>query len=194
MCCRWVVEKHNNNNIYCCLGMFAARITSRIVLANATRQTLSGVAKRHLRVGSPLIAPIRPTQLFTPVQRYSTQYHIADLTPEDYHKVADKTFDSMVERLETIGDEIDMDEYDIEYSQGVMTLKLGEHGTYVLNKQPPNRQIWFSSPKSGPKRFDYDLKSGKWFYPRDNHTLNELFNEELSEILKQDIDLFEAEE
>ena len=29
---------------------------------------------------------------------------------------------------------------------GVVTLKLGEHGTYVLNKQPPNRQIWLSSP------------------------------------------------
>jgi frataxin len=29
---------------------------------------------------------------------------------------------------------------------GVVTLRLGVHGTYVLNKQPPNRQIWLSSP------------------------------------------------
>lgn len=28
----------------------------------------------------------------------------------------------------------------------VLTLKLGELGTYVLNKQTPNRQIWLSSP------------------------------------------------
>lgn len=29
---------------------------------------------------------------------------------------------------------------------GVLTLKLGSHGTYVINKQPPNKQIWLSSP------------------------------------------------
>jgi len=29
---------------------------------------------------------------------------------------------------------------------GVLTLKLGEHGTYIINKQPPNKQIWLSSP------------------------------------------------
>lgn len=29
---------------------------------------------------------------------------------------------------------------------GVLTLKLGLHGTYVINKQPPNKQIWLSSP------------------------------------------------
>lgn len=28
----------------------------------------------------------------------------------------------------------------------VLTLKLGALGTYVLNKQTPNRQIWLSSP------------------------------------------------
>lgn len=30
--------------------------------------------------------------------------------------------------------------------QGVLTLKLGEQGTYVINKQGPNQQIWLSSP------------------------------------------------
>jgi frataxin len=29
---------------------------------------------------------------------------------------------------------------------GVITLDLGQHGTYVINKQPPNKQIWLSSP------------------------------------------------
>lgn len=29
---------------------------------------------------------------------------------------------------------------------GVLTVKLGRHGTYVINKQTPNRQIWLSSP------------------------------------------------
>lgn len=29
---------------------------------------------------------------------------------------------------------------------GVLTVRLGDRGTYVLNKQPPNKQIWLSSP------------------------------------------------
>lgn len=29
---------------------------------------------------------------------------------------------------------------------GVLTVGLGTHGTYVLNKQAPNREIWWSSP------------------------------------------------
>ncbi|KAL8627167.1 hypothetical protein Q9189_007125 [Teloschistes chrysophthalmus] len=40
---------------------------------------------------------------------------------------------------------------------GVLTLAFPPIGTYVLNKQPPNKQIWLSSPKSGPKRYDYVL-------------------------------------
>ena len=35
--------------------------------------------------------------------------------------------------------------------QGVLTLKLGKLGTYVINKQAPNHQIWMSSPvRCGP--------------------------------------------
>lgn len=30
--------------------------------------------------------------------------------------------------------------------QGVMTLTLGGLGTYVINKQGPNQEIWMSSP------------------------------------------------
>ena len=54
----------------------------------------------------------------------------------------------------------------------------------MLNKQPPNRQIWLSSPVSGPKRYDWvtqgqDVKSGKWLYSRDGSSLTELLEGEL---------------
>ena len=40
-------------------------------------------------------------------------------------------------------------------ADGVLTVNLGgEQGIYVINKQTPNRQIWLSSPLSGPKRLD----------------------------------------
>lgn len=79
-----------------------------------------------------------------------------------------------------------------------MTLNTPQ-GTYVLNKQPPNQQIWISSPISGPKRYDWvlsrgegqhqkegsemdvegDLRGGEWVYLRDGSTLSELLKREL---------------
>jgi frataxin len=62
-------------------------------------------------------------------------------------------------------------------------------GTYVINKQPPNKQIWLSSPISGPKRYDYvgsdeNQRVGggggeEWVYLRDGSSLTELLREEL---------------
>jgi frataxin len=73
---------------------------------------------------------------------------------------------------------------------GVLTLSFPPNGTYVINKQPPNKQIWLSSPKTGPKRFDYvmlsegqDAKEGTgradWVYLRDGSTLTELLQAEI---------------
>ena len=39
-----------------------------------------------------------------------------------------------------------------------MSLKVaypGGHKIWVINKQAPNKQIWWSSPISGPLRFEY---------------------------------------
>lgn len=44
---------------------------------------------------------------------------------------------------------------------------------------------------SGPKRYDYDTASGKWFYARDNHTIDEVLNIELSDILGIDVKLLD---
>jgi frataxin len=76
---------------------------------------------------------------------------------------------------------------------GVLNVTVPGIGTYVLNKQPPNRQIWLSSPISGPKRYDWVLRGdamdekegtreyvgGQWIYLRDGSNLTTLLNEEL---------------
>lgn len=69
-----------------------------------------------------------------------------------------------------------------------MTVKIPNVGTYVLNKQPPNKQIWLASPVTGPKRYDYvisesqgqkqDTGKGEWVYLRDGSTLSELLLQE----------------
>eukprot|EP00873_Tetraselmis_striata_P037487 jgi/Tetstr1/457751/TSEL_044296.t1 len=70
---------------------------------------------------------------------------------------------------------------DVEYGQGVLTIKLGAKGTFVLNKQTPNKQIWLSSPVSGP--FRYDFVGGEWIYNRDGHSLHKKLSEELQNLV-----------
>jgi len=118
-------------------------------------------------------------------------YTASDLDIQVYHKISDEIMERMVEYLEALVDEVDTPGYDVEYVQGVLTLNLGTVGTYLLNKQPPNKQIWLSSPKSGPKRYDYDADRGKWFYQRDQSTMDELLNDELSEILGRAVGVLE---
>lgn len=69
---------------------------------------------------------------------------------------------------------------------GVLTVQLGEpYGTYVINRQTPNKQIWLSSPKSGPKRYDF-IKT-QWIYKHDGVSLHELLTAELSKIVSIDV-------
>jgi frataxin len=71
--------------------------------------------------------------------------------------------------------------------QGVLTVRLGDMGTYVINKQTPNRQIWMSSPLSGPVR--YDWAPGKWVYRRDGHDLHSRLTSELKQLTGQELEL-----
>ncbi|KAF8930888.1 Frataxin [Dissophora ornata] len=131
---------------------------------------------------------------FTPSRLFSSsksepQYAISNLSDDDYHTITDACMDRMVEYFEDLGDEHDIPGYDVEYQSGVMTLKLGDKGTYVVNKQPPNKQLWLSSPSTGPKRYDYDSKHKTWFYNRDHHSLKYLLDTEISEALGFEIDI-----
>ncbi|KAK4238805.1 hypothetical protein C8A03DRAFT_14739 [Achaetomium macrosporum] len=113
----------------------------------------------------------------------------SEITDAQYHTLADTYMDNLLNRLEELQDE--REDVDVEYSSGVLTLSLGpEVGTYVINKQPPNKQIWLSSPKTGPKRYDYvivgegqhekqDTATGDWVYLRDGTTLNDLLANEI---------------
>ncbi|KAL8899803.1 MAG: hypothetical protein Q9192_001397 [Flavoplaca navasiana] len=125
---------------------------------------------------------------------------------DQFHQLADHYIDNLVSRLEELQEE--RRDVDCEYSAGVLNLDFPPAGTYVFNKQPPNKQIWLSSPISGPKRYDYVFTSpsapeiademtggngaarsgvgvnggerkGEWVYLRDGTTLTRLLKEEL---------------
>ncbi|TLD25326.1 hypothetical protein PspLS_06195 [Pyricularia sp. CBS 133598] len=112
----------------------------------------------------------------------------APLEESEYHDIADEYLDNVLSKLEDVAEQ--RPDVDVEYSSGVLTLAFPPLGTYVINKQPPNKQIWLSSPVSGPKRYDYVIIGdgqnqkegtglGDWVYLRDGSTLSGLLMEEL---------------
>lgn len=103
-----------------------------------------------------------------------TEKDVDNLSSDEYHTFSDETMDSMLTVFEELCEVVP--DLDVELSQGVLSLTLPPNGSYVINKQPPNKQIWWSSPLSGPKRFD--LVNGVWTSLRDGSTLQELLEEE----------------
>jgi len=118
----------------------------------------------------------------------------ASITDEEYHAAADTYIDSLLRSLEEKAEEVEKG-FEVEYSAGVLTVNTPS-GTYVINKQPPNKQIWLSSPISGPFRYDWVITGdsmhqkegtethdegagGKWMYLRDGSTLSKLVEKEL---------------
>lgn len=114
---------------------------------------------------------------------------LSALSEAEYERLSRDTLDALADFLEDLMDEpFTGADYDVSFSNGVLTVKLGaEHGTYVINKQTPNRQIWLSSPSSGPKRYDWTGQS--WLYSHDGRTLHQLLSTELSSIFKSPLDL-----
>lgn len=80
---------------------------------------------------------------------------------------------------------------DVEYSSGVLNVTVGEHGTFVLNKQTPNLQIWLSSPVSGPLRYDWCSETAGWINSRDRHELLPLLTADFEQLVGEQLS-FEA--
>jgi frataxin-like iron-binding protein CyaY len=52
---------------------------------------------------------------------------------------------------------------------------------FVLNRMTPRKEIWLSSPISGPSHFTYDMEKEKWYNPSD---------QELEGLLWSDLEKF----
>nr|XP_060141705.1 frataxin, mitochondrial-like [Globicephala melas] len=117
---------------------------------------------------------------------------LGDAGPLDdttYERLAEETLDSLAELFEDLADKpYTFEGYEVSFGSGVLTIKLGgDLGTYVINKQTPNKQIWLSSPSSSPKRYDWTGRN--WVYSHDGVSLHELLATELTQALKTKLDL-----
>lgn len=187
------------------------------LLPRATVPRFYSAAGPNGNMITPDKQPVQPKEEAAPtVVRAATE-----LTDDEYHKLADQYMDRLVTHLEELQDE--REDIDVEYSvchslvrivvrdsdalqAGVLTVSFDDGiGTYVINKQPPNKQIWLSSPKSGPKRYDYvalgdgqnekeGTAKGEWVYLRDNSTINQLFRDELQIDLSMPVGHYGEEE
>ena len=84
-----------------------------------------------------------------------TESAIPAISEKDYHVVADSSLEEIVDRLAILEEVDSLEDLDINYSMGVLNIILGaSYGTWVINKQTPNRQLWWSSPISGPRRYE----------------------------------------
>ncbi|KFB37258.1 AGAP000813-PA-like protein [Anopheles sinensis] len=114
-----------------------------------------------------------------------------------YETVCSDTLESLCDYFEEVIEETAaLKHADVTYGDGVLTVKFGPpHGTYVINRQSPNRQIWLSSPTSGPKRYDFvpnkrTINEGYWLYRHDGMTLHQLLQQEISAIVGRKLDFF----
>lgn len=107
----------------------------------------------------------------------------SDWPEHEYLAVANEMLESIFESVLNAGEENAFgDDFDAELSQGVLRIALGDDGDYVINTQTPNRQIWLSSPSSGPWRFGWDSVGSEWISTKGNERLIELLERELGEI------------
>lgn len=102
-----------------------------------------------------------------------------------FQEASENALEDLSEKLEAILEDKYDDGADVSLNNGVLTVVIDGENTYVINKQTPNKQIWLSSPISGPMRFD--LVSGKWVEKYTRTELRQLLSEELSQILKNPV-------
>lgn len=108
----------------------------------------------------------------------------------EYHTVADETLEDVQDAVEGALEDARVEDFEVVLASGVLTMNLHPHGTWVLNKQTPNRQIWWSSPISGPRRYEHE--NGEWVFTRDDShsmTLKQAIADEIFQIYQIKLDI-----
>jgi len=99
-----------------------------------------------------------------------------EMTEDEYHNIANQILEKITDELELL-EETDTD-LEVEASgDGVINIKVNNKGAWVINKQTPSRQIWFSSPITGPTH--YMLQGGEWVCTKDGHNMKGRLHEQL---------------
>ncbi|KAI2625560.1 mitochondrial chaperone Frataxin [Xylaria nigripes] len=163
-----------------------------IVMRSVAARSVTAGSTRLLVASRPQVVNTRPTiqSLFSTSQRLAKLFPDdlrsacpANITVTEFHELADNFIMRLVAKTENMQDT--QTSIEVEYSAGIVLLKIDSIGTYVICKRPSSRQIWLSSPISGAKCFDWtivregqqhkqDTASAKFVFLRDGTLLTEL--------------------
>ncbi|MDX1916612.1 MAG: iron donor protein CyaY [Rickettsiaceae bacterium] len=97
-----------------------------------------------------------------------------------FHEAANMLIEKIMHNIESCDDKNIID-YD--YSNEVLMLEINAQ-IYVINKQSFKREIWLSSPISGPHHFIF--KENQWIN-NNLETIDLILSKELSDLTQQNI-------
>jgi len=154
------------------------------------RKSFSSI--RTMIPSSIILCPIREKKT-----NHTFQNHRFFHSESEYHTKADETLENLQDVIEESLEEEGISDFEVTLASGVLTLVFPPHGTWVINKQTPNQQLWWSSPISGPRRYEYkkeeeDGDDGEWIFTRDDSdsmTLETTLKEEILQIYNVHLDL-----
>ncbi|EDV99662.1 frataxin homolog, mitochondrial [Drosophila grimshawi] len=179
--------------------MNRARIYLRVAEKVVYRNRHRSVFAIRTYLNNATIASNTSPILIKPISRFcsSITEQESSLDSVTYDRVCTQTLDALYDYIEELTENAtDLAGSDVAYGDGVLTVNLGPaNGIYVINRQTPNKQIWLSSPTSGPKRFDYvsgGTDAGEWIYKHSGESLHQLLQLELGKIFKgQSVDFLQ---
>lgn len=87
------------------------------------------------------------------------------MTDNEYHQ----RVDAILLQLEEAIDEVEQVDLDYEFSGGILTIDFPDKSKMIINKQPPNHQIWLATKFDG---HHFDLIDDQWI---DNRTGSEFW-------------------
>ena len=108
-----------------------------------------------------------------------------------YNAAVEKVLEAISEQLEELSERYPDEITEVNLEGGVLSIDTSR-GKYVLNKQAPNRQLWLSSPLSGPFHYNIEQENNEKICTacsRNGHSLLKRLNDELSQILGETIRL-----
>ena len=128
-------------------------------------------------------------------QTVALYHQVADTTLESVQDALDALFESMPPQHNSSSAGGEGGDFEVSYASGVLTIVMPPHGTWVLNKQTPNQQIWWSSPLSGPRRYEYE--NDQWVYTRSDSgddgssviSLGQTLKDEIRQLYQLELDL-----
>ena len=98
----------------------------------------------------------------------------------EFLKLSSDFLEGLYEKIEGL----ELDNVEADFAEGVLKVSfLVSKQSYVLNIQRPNLQIWFSSPISGPQRYEYNKSNKSWENIRTNRSMIHVLEEEFRWIL-----------